>query len=181
MKTVVLRLGHRIGRDTRISTHVALAARALGADSAIFSGEKDDSIIKSVSSLSSNWGGDFQVSYEADWKQVMKEFPGIKAHLTMYGLPVQEEIGRIRAAHKKSDLLVAVGAGRVPAAAYQLADYNIAVTNQPHSEVAALAVFLHELMEGRELQKQFPNPKLQVIPQAKGKLAQKWGQPLHKI
>ena len=28
----VLRLGHRIGRDKRITTHVALVARAFGAD-----------------------------------------------------------------------------------------------------------------------------------------------------
>ena len=49
----VLRLNHRIARDKRITTHVFLAARALGAEKGIFSGEKDDSIIVSVEKISS--------------------------------------------------------------------------------------------------------------------------------
>ena len=36
---VVLRLGHRIGRDARISTHCGLVARALGANKIIYSGD----------------------------------------------------------------------------------------------------------------------------------------------
>ena len=35
---VVLRLGHRLKRDERLSTHVGLASRALGADKIIYSG-----------------------------------------------------------------------------------------------------------------------------------------------
>ena len=38
----VLRLDHRLGRDTRITTHVCLTARAFGADKVILSGERDN-------------------------------------------------------------------------------------------------------------------------------------------
>jgi tRNA (cytidine56-2'-O)-methyltransferase len=34
----VLRLDHRVGRDTRITTHVCLTSRAFGADKVILSG-----------------------------------------------------------------------------------------------------------------------------------------------
>jgi tRNA (cytidine56-2'-O)-methyltransferase len=50
-----------------------------------------------------------------------------------------------------------------------MADYNIAVTSQPHSEVAALAITVHELQKGEELKKVFGDYKLRIIPSAKGK------------
>ena len=40
----VLRLGHRISRDKRISTHVALVARAFGASKIYYTGQKDKSM-----------------------------------------------------------------------------------------------------------------------------------------
>jgi len=66
-------------------------------------------------------------------------------------------------------LLILVGSQRVPGEVYHLSDFNISVTNQPHSEVASLAIFLSELLEGKELKKKFNNPKLKIIPQEKGK------------
>ena len=41
----VLRLDHRLGRDTRITTHVCLTARAFGADKVILSGEHDNILL----------------------------------------------------------------------------------------------------------------------------------------
>ena len=38
--------------------------------------------------------------------------------------------------------VVVVGGTKVPSEVFHLSDYNISVGNQPHSEVAALAVFL---------------------------------------
>ena len=61
-----------------------------------------------------------------------------------------------------------IGGEKVPGEVYGLADYNIAVTNQPHSEVAALAVFLHEYFSGKELDKKFRG-RLKIVPQAAGK------------
>ena len=48
MPVLVLRLGHRKERDKRVTTHVCLTARALGADGVILSGERDDKIIATV-------------------------------------------------------------------------------------------------------------------------------------
>ncbi len=162
----VLRLGHRHVRDARITTHVCLTARALGADNVILSGEKDDKIIASVRDISARFGGNFKISYEKNWKKVIREFPGKKVHLTMYGMPVQKKINSIK---KHKDVLVVVGGEKVPWDVYEKADYNIAVGNQPHSEVAALAIFLHDYFEGKELSREFAGAGIKVIPHEMGK------------
>ena len=41
------------------------------------------------------------------------------------------------------DILFIVGAEKVPPWVFELADYNIAVGNQPHSEIAALAIAMN--------------------------------------
>ena len=41
MKVNVLRLDHRLKRDTRITTHVCLTARAFGASKIYLAGERD--------------------------------------------------------------------------------------------------------------------------------------------
>ena len=51
---------------------------------------------------------------------------------------------------------------------YDLADWNVAVGNQPHSEVAALAVFLDRLFMGRELHEAFEGG-LKIVPSPHGK------------
>ncbi len=165
---VVLRLGHRIVRDKRITTHVALSARALGASGIILSGEKDNEIIESVNDVSERWGGEFFCEYRRDWKGVIREFKeqGFTiVHLTFYGIPLQQRIKELR----EKNILVIVGGEKVPRAVYELADYNISVTNQPHSEVSALAIFLHECFNGQELFKSFENARLKIIPQERGK------------
>ncbi len=162
----VLRLGHRAGRDPRISTHCALVARAFGAGAMLYSGEHDSGLEKSVVNISENWGGPFEIKYEPKWKGVIKRFDGKKVHLTIYGIPVQKKIAEIR--HFKN-LLVIIGGQKVQAEVYHLADYNISVTGQPHSEVAALALFLHELQRGKELNKKFKNARIRVVPRKCGK------------
>lgn len=168
MKIIVLRLGHRIFRDKRLTTHVCLIARAFGADSVVFSGEEDNSIIESVNDITQRWGGPFEVSYEKNWRAFLKkhsEFDVI--NLTMYGLPYKEVLPEIK--KSKRDKLVIVGSEKVPSEVYHSAKYNLAVTNQPHSEAAALAVFLHDFFEGKELNKEFKNAELRVIPNKCGK------------
>ena len=66
------------------------------------------------------------------------------------------------------DVLVVVGAEKVPPEVYQAADFNVAVGNQPHSEVAALAIFLDRLTEGKGLRSDFPG-KIKVLPCERGK------------
>jgi tRNA (cytidine56-2'-O)-methyltransferase len=46
------------------------------------------------------------------------------------------------------------------------------VTNQPHSEVAALAVTLDRLFEGRELDREWADAERRVVPQQTGKLVE---------
>lgn len=167
MKIVVLRLGHRIERDKRVTTHCCLTARAFGAEKIILSGEKDSAILEGVKKVSAKWGGSFQIEYEKDWKKVIQNFNGKIVHLTFYGVNLPEAIGEIR--KEKEDLLIIIGAEKVPSEVYGLVDYNIAVGNQPHSEVAALAVFLHELFEGRELEKEFKGWKVKIEGREKGK------------
>lgn len=165
----ILRLGHRLGRDQRISTHCGLVSRALGADKIIYSGDQDSGIIKNIEEVGTRWGGSFSAEHQKNWKNVVEEYKRKKfsvIHLTMYGQPVH---GKIKALRKKTNILVVVGGEKVPPEIYQLADYNIAVSNQPHSEVAALAIFLHEYFVGKELEKKFKNAKLKIIPQEKGK------------
>jgi tRNA (cytidine56-2'-O)-methyltransferase len=160
----VLRLGHRAGRDPRISTHCALVARALGAGKLIYTGEHDSGMEESVRDIVKNWGGPFEIKHEKGWRKVVKDFPGKSVHLTMYGLPLQKEIGKIR---RTRNMLVVIGGEKVPMEVYHAVDYNIAVTGQPHSEVAALGIFLHGYTGGKE--KTFRNARISVVPQKCGK------------
>lgn len=161
-----MRLGHRRGRDPRLTTHVALTARALGCDGVILSGEKDDSIIENINEVVKNWGNHFEVKYEKNWRNIINNWKGRTVHLTMYGLPIQDKIDEIK---KSKNILVIVGSEKVPSEVYQLVDFNIAVTNQPHSEVGSLAIFLDKLFEEKELKKKFKNARIKIVPQEKGK------------
>lgn len=162
----VLRLGHRISRDKRISTHCALVARAFGAERIFYSGERDEGMEESVRKMVEKWGGDFGIEYVRNWKSWVRNFPGKKLHLTMYGIPLPEKIEEIR---KEKRLLVIIGGEKVPSEVYNLSDWNVSITLQPHSEVAALGVFLHEYFQGKEFEKDFENPRVKVIPQERGK------------
>ena len=162
----VLRLWHRIHRDIRLSTHVALIARAFGANKLYYSGQKDNSFENSVKEIVKDFGGNFKVEFVKDSLGFVKNYKGKIVHLTMYGLPVQENIFKIR---KFKDLLVIVGGAKVEGEFYKLADFNISVTQQPHSETAALAIFLHEYFQSKELSLKFKNAKKEVIPQKAGK------------
>jgi len=164
----VLRIGHRYVRDYRTLTHLCLVARAFGAE-AIYLEELDDGLLEGVKEVNEAWGGDFQVVRAPSWKKVVreaKEEGRLVIHLTMYGIPVQERVRKL-AAHDR--FLVVVGGPKVPGEVYQMADHNVAVTSQPHSEVAALAVMLHELQGGEELKKEFGHSRMKIIPSEKGK------------
>ncbi|MGD2142794.1 MAG: tRNA (cytidine(56)-2'-O)-methyltransferase [Candidatus Bathyarchaeota archaeon] len=163
----VLRLGHRPSRDKRLTTHVLLAARAFGASGATYTGERDKALEETIRKLVYNWGGYFSLEYVKGWRDIVSNWHGRIVHLTMYGLPLQEMIPTIRENH--SELLVIVGGPKVQGEVYSLVDWNVAVTHQPHSEVSALAVFLHELFEGEELSIKFNGARLRVVPQEREK------------
>ncbi len=164
MTVAVFRLGHRPFRDRRITTHIALVARAFGADKMVMSA-KDEGVEKSVEKLVKRWGGDFFVDTAEDWKAYIKDFKGSVVHLTMYGMPVDEMIGEIQG----DDILVVVGSKKVPGEVFDLADYNISIGNQPHSEVSALAIFLDRFFRGASLKRHFKG-KLSIQPSNRSKI-----------
>ena len=168
MKVEILRLGHRKLRDARVTTHVALTGRALGASRMILSGEEDPTISRSLAKVCRGWGGAFDVAYRRDWQEVLKSHGGLKVHLTMYGMPIQDMIEEVRE-RSRDGVLVVVGSEKVPGKVYELVDYNLSVTNQPHSEISALAIFLDRLLEGRELDLEFPGGERRIIPDNRGK------------
>lgn len=166
----VLRLDHRRIRDARITTHVCLTARAFGASGVFLDGDHDQKLMENVRDVVKRWGGSFQIDYQKNWKNLLEEWKkndGEIIHLTMYGEPVQNVTAHIK--DSKKDKLVVVGGPRVPTEVYQKADWNVAVTSQPHSEVSALALFLHLLFEGQELDLEFEGGEIKVLPSPKGK------------
>ena len=160
MKPHVLRIGHRPERDKRISTHVALTARAFGADG-ITLHRPDSRVVTTVEDVVQRFGGDFSIATTTRPRAVARDWRGKVVHLTMFGTPLAEAAPLLR---HESELLVIVGAERVPRWTFELADWNVAVGSQPHSEVAALAILLAEL-EPRWAQPELDG-ELQVIPSA---------------
>jgi len=160
----VLRVGHRLGRDPRLTTHLALAARALGA-SRLFLHPPDPELSERIAAVARRWGGRFEVVGVSAWKPVLEEYRGHVVHLTMYGEPVDRVVPRLRGIRR---LLVVVGGAKVPPALFGLADFNVAVGSQPHSEVAALAVLLDRLLGGAPSSR-FRGAEQRIIPQRRGK------------
>ena len=189
-EVAVLRYGHRPGRDDRMTTHVGLTARALGADRVIFPDNAGQSA-ETVRDITDRFGGPFAVELRGDQKAIVRDFEGVVVHLTMYGERVQDVETEVREAvglpdagddsdadddggaggspARPRDLLVVVGGEKVPWALYERADFNVGVTNQPHSEVAGLAVFLDRLFEGAELEREWADADREVIPEPTGK------------
>ncbi len=163
----VLRIGHRLDRDKRITTHVALVARAFGAGNIIID-TKDKKIEENIRSTVERFGGDFQIETGVNSKRFIKNWNGTIVHLTMYGLELEKAVKKI---DPKKNILIIVGAEKVPGYVYELADYNVSVGNQPHSEVAALAIFLDRLTKKQWMYKEF-NGKIKIKPSNKGKIVE---------
>ena len=161
-------MGHRFVRDDRTLTHLCLVSRALGAE-AIYLEEAEAELVEQVRDVNESWGGSFEVTIGTPWRGVVQAArkDGRKVvHLTMYGLPLLERVGELRRFGK---FLVVVGGPKVPGEMYHMADYNVSVTTQPHSEIAALAIALHEIQRGEELKRDFGQSRLKVLPKEKGK------------
>ena len=172
MDVVVLRLSHRHARDKRLTTHVALTARAFGAKKMLYTGDHDEKLEQSVSKIVSEWGGLFTIEHVKREQRIMekwKEEQGVIVHLTMFGMELETKIDLFHSINQK--MLVIVGGPKVPGFVFQLADFNVAIGNQPHSEVAALAVFLDRISKGKGRLENFEGGKIQIIPMEKSKKA----------
>jgi tRNA (cytidine56-2'-O)-methyltransferase len=173
-QVIVLRWGHRPQRDARLTTHVALAARALGATGIILSDVRDAKIMESVEKVTRQWGGRFLFEMGTPWKRIVREWKakgGLIVHLTAYGENVETSDVMKKIKDSKKDVLIIVGSQKVPGEFFSedVSDFNVAIGNQPHSECASLAVFLDRFFEGKELSISLENAKVKIIPQRRGK------------
>ena len=175
---IVLRWGHRPQRDVRLTTHVALTARALCASGFILSDVEDPGIEETVRKMTNSWGGTFHFEMGTPWKKAVHDWKangGVVVHLTAYGENIQtsDVLNRIKSLNR--NLLVIVGSQKVPSSFYssEVSDFNVSIGNQPHSECAALAVFLDRFFTGEELARNFDEAKMRIVPRARGKQIKK--------
>jgi len=166
----ILRIGHRVFRDSRVTTHVCLTARALGADGVIIADQEDKVVESTIRDVTNRFGGPFDVQSGKPWKQAVREWRAIGGrivHLTAYGLPLPKMLPEILDAEE--DVLVVVGSEKMPGEIFKVADWNVSVTNQPMSEVAALAIFLDWFKQHREFEHEFSKAQVQIVPSRSGK------------
>ena len=171
----ILRLGYRLGRDPRITTHLALVARALGAQEFLFSGDEDGKMEENITSVNQRFGGDMNIKHIKTPKARLHRFvthgvdgntPAVAVHLTMYGASFREVTPTIRS---DRPLVVIVGGAKVPSDVFQVSQYNLAVGNQPHSEVAALALFLDGWYGSGAIERRLDGGELIINPSLTGK------------
>jgi tRNA (cytidine56-2'-O)-methyltransferase len=170
----VLRWGHRQQRDSRLTAHVALTARALGASGIILADVEDRGIKGTVEKVTRRWGGSFFFEMGIPWREAVVDWRGeggVVVHLTAYGenIETSDVLKRIERCGK--DVLVIVGSQKVPREFFseEVSDFNVAIGNQPHSECASLAIFLDRLFKGKELTREFEGAKIRIIPRKRGK------------
>jgi len=166
-----VRIGQRLVRDDRVTTHVALVSRAFGAER-IFMSEVNPEIKDTIEKINKTWGGKFEVEFINKWKSIVKKKKEENfkiVHLSMYGQNINIAQEKLR---KEQNMLIVVGAEKVPREIYELADYNIGVGSQPHSEISALAILLDRIQEGKQFEKDFTDAKRKIIPTKNGKNVQ---------
>ena len=173
-RVIVLRMGHRVFRDSRVTTHVCLTARALGADGVIIADREDKTVEATIREVARRFGGNFSIESGKPWRKIIRDWKdegGKVVHLTAYGLRLPDVIQEINKADR--EILVVVGSEKMPGEVFKLASWNVSVTNQPMSEVAALAVFLDWRLQHRALDQAFPNGQVEIVPSSNQKMVRK--------
>jgi len=84
----------------------------------------------------------------------------------MYGEKINKVVPVLQ---KEEKMIIVVGAEKVPREIYELADYNVSIGTQPHSEISALAVVLDRVQNGEQFDKSFAGAQRVIIPMKKGK------------
>ncbi len=165
----IIRLGHRAGRDPRMSTHLGLTARVFGASEYILCGDNDQAILDSLNDVKGRFGGNMIARHESSPLGFIRNFiakGGIAVHLTMYGVSYHDAIIELP---KDQPIAIVVGGAKVSREYFEMCQYNVAVGNQPHSEVAALAAFLERFKGGVSPPQEFTDGKLKINPSERGK------------
>ena len=150
---------------------MGLTARAFGADEIVLAGDRDPSPLETWDSVTERFGGNFESRYEESplsWLRSTSKFGEVTiVHLTMYGEPWRDATPSIPT---DKPVVVVVGGTKVPSEVFHLSDFNISVGNQPHSEVAALAVFLDSWLGPLDSKSKFEGAQIKVLPSASGKI-----------
>ncbi len=166
----MVRLGHRQQRDKRITSHLGLTARAMGANHFVLCGDDDNNVLDTLKDVTETFGGEFTAEHHPKPLGFLRHFAkqgGKIVHLTMYGEDFEEKTSEIPI---DTQVAIVVGGAKVPGEIYKLADYNIAVGHQPHSEVAALALFMSQMLGGVAPSSHFSGARLEVKPHPSGKV-----------
>jgi tRNA (cytidine56-2'-O)-methyltransferase len=151
---------------------VCLTARAFGADGVVIADTQAQGIVKKVDYLTKSWGGSFWVKDSLGASQIInkwKRLGGIVVNLSMYGEDIRNVLSELYNSYYGllKPILVIIGSSKVPGVIYASSDYNVSITHQPHSEIAALAIFLDRLGGGQWPQN-WDGP-IKVMPSLKGK------------
>src|SRR3970282_2708466 len=89
-RIVVLRMGHPFFRDSRVTTHVCLTARALGATGVIIADRRDKEVEATVRDMVERFGGTFQVETGTPWRHAIRDWKrqgGLGIPLPASGVP----------------------------------------------------------------------------------------------
>jgi tRNA (cytidine56-2'-O)-methyltransferase len=133
--------------------------------------DQEDKVVEStIRDVTQRFGGPFQVSSGTPWRRTIRDWKdsgGRVVHLTAYGLPLPKLLPQIQQA--QADLLIVVGSEKMPGEIFKIADWNVSVTSQPMSEVAALAVFLDWYHQHGEFDREFSEAQIRIVPSTNGK------------
>lgn len=155
----VLSIGEK---NPRVKLNLCLTARAFGAAKIIFVGRRDANISKHISAINGTWGGIFKVDFASSVKSAVEPLTKYKSvYLTMFGLPLKQLKYTVKT---YKNILLIVTSKEYDKQVGELADFKLSITSQPHSQAAAIAIFLHEFFDGREQAMQFQNAKVKVVP-----------------
>ena len=139
------------------------AARAFGASNVTFASPKNGRLIKYFKSLNRRWGGTFSVDFTNNWREFLKTKKNYKiVYLTRYGVPINKVEYTLKT---YKNILIIVTITEAAKNLYQMADFNVSITTQPHAATSAVAVFLHHFFEGRELSLHFENAQYKIVPE----------------
>src|SRR3989442_2590947 len=72
-KVVILRIGHRVFRDSRVTTHVCLTARPLGADGVVITDHEDKVLESTIRDVTDRIAGPLTFPSRKPRKQTIRD------------------------------------------------------------------------------------------------------------
>ena len=149
---------------------IALTARAFGASEITVNLKEQRNkshITKYFKEINNDWGSNFKVSFTNNWMDLIKEHNNNykTIYLTKYGDSIKKK-EYVISTYK--NILLIVSTTDDIKELYDMADFNISLTTQPHTIISSIAVFLNMYYKGRELAMHFENAKYKIMPETHG-------------